>query len=243
MKYCWGLFLSWLLAIPMSFAATLTAAQDPWPPFITGDPNMPGISVEVVTAAMKTQGYDVQFKVMPWARALDEVKNGRVDLLPATWYTKERTAFLRYSTPYIENELSFIKLVGNPFEYDGLASLQGKNVGIVRGYGYNSDFMTDKNFNRPESGDLVTNLKKLMSKRIDLTIEDKVVALSIMKEKGIPASQFAFTNKSLSRSPVHVTSGIANPNSQKYIDAYEKGIAAIQQNGTFDAILKKYGIK
>ena len=243
MKFSLGLILSWLLAIPMSFAATITASQDPWPPFITSDPNMPGISVEVVTAAMKTQGYDVQFKIMPWARALDEVKNGRVDLLPATWYTKERTAYLRYSSPYIENELSFIKLADNPFEYDGLASLKGLNVGIVRGYGYDSEFMADTGFNRPESGDLATNLKKLLSKRIDLTVEDKIVSLSIMKEQGIDSSQFAFTQKSMSRNPVHVTSGIANHNSQKYIDAYEKGIAEIKQNGTFDAILKKYGIK
>ncbi|OEE42369.1 transporter substrate-binding domain-containing protein [Vibrio anguillarum] len=234
---------SMMMALPSSFAATITAAQDPWPPFISPDKSMPGLSVEIAVAAMKTQGYDVNFQIMPWSRALDEVSKGRIDLLPATWYTQERTAYLLYSDSYLENELSFIKRAGDSFEFSGLNSLSGKQVGIVRGYGYGDDFLSATNFNKPDANDLTTNLKKLQAKRIDLTLEDKLVALSTMKEAGLNSSDFQFTTASLSKNPLHVTSGKANPNAQKYIDAYNKGLATIKADGTFDAILAKYGIQ
>ncbi len=118
-------------------STTLTAAQDPWPPFVTEKSSLGnGISIDLLKAAMKTQGYEIDFKILPWSRALDEVSKGRIDLLPATWFTQERTKFLLYSEPYLSNELTFIKRAGDPFEYSGLSSLDGKVVGIVRGYGY-----------------------------------------------------------------------------------------------------------
>lgn len=244
-KSCTQLFLPILLLFSASLSATtLTAAQDPWPPFVTETSKLgSGISVDLLKAAMKTQGYEINFRTLPWSRALDEVSKGRIDLLPATWFTKERTSFLIYSEPYLSNELKFIKRANDSFEYSGLSSLDGKTVGIVRGYGYGDAFLNATNFKKPEAGDLVSNLKKLLAKRIDLTLEDRLVALSIMKKAGLNQSDFAFTKEALSKNPLHVTSGKANANGQNYIDAYNKGLAEIKANGTFDAILSKYGIK
>ncbi len=78
-----------LLLSFLSHAATITAAQDPWAPFVQQNNANPGISVEIVIEAFKTQGHDVDFKIMPWTRALNEVKDGRVDVLVATWFTQE----------------------------------------------------------------------------------------------------------------------------------------------------------
>lgn len=84
MKFIFVSIISLFIWIPMSYAADVTIAQDPWPPFIIDNSHTPGISIEIVTAAMKTQGYNVTFKIMPWARALDQVKKGAIDMLPAT---------------------------------------------------------------------------------------------------------------------------------------------------------------
>ncbi|CAM3899551.1 transporter substrate-binding domain-containing protein [Vibrio aquimaris] len=226
-----------------SFAATVTAAQDPWAPFVQKDSSNPGVSVEILTEAMKSQGYDVDFKIMPWTRALNEVKDGRIDILVATWFTNERTAFLNYSEPYLENSLKFIKRKGDAFEYNGMDSLSGKTVGIIRNYGYGDDFLGASNFKKPEANDLVSNAKKLVAKRIDLTLEDELVAKSTLSGAGMNLADFEFTKNALSVNPLHVTSGLANSNNGKYIDAFNKGLAEIKSNGTFDKILAKYGIK
>ncbi|RND29255.1 amino acid ABC transporter substrate-binding protein, partial [Vibrio cholerae] len=101
-----------------------------------------------------TQGYTVEFTIMPWSRALNDVKEGKIDILPATWFTQERTTYLSYSETYLTNQVKFIKKAGDNFEFAGLASLNGKKVGIVRGYGYGDEFMNDPSFFRPESTDL-----------------------------------------------------------------------------------------
>jgi polar amino acid transport system substrate-binding protein len=243
MKRLMIVIFSIMMTISSSFAATITAAQDPWPPYISTDKAMPGISVEILVAAMKTQGYDINFQIMPWARALDEVTKGRIDLLPATWYTQERTGYLIYSDTYMNNELSFIKRAGDNFTFSDLSSLNGKSVGIIRDYGYGNDFLAATNFNKPEANNLEANLRKLQAKHLDLTLDDKLVALSIMKMAGLNSSMFEFATLPLSKNPLYVTSGKANPNAQQYIDAYNRGLAAIKADGTFDAILTKYGIK
>ncbi|POF56901.1 amino acid ABC transporter substrate-binding protein, partial [Vibrio vulnificus] len=46
-----------LLLSFLSHAATITAAQDPWAPFVQQNNANPGISVEIVIEAFKTQGH------------------------------------------------------------------------------------------------------------------------------------------------------------------------------------------
>lgn len=242
MKKLISVGLGLLLLIPSAMAKTLTAAQDPWPPFVTADPERPGISVELVTAAMETQGYQVDFKNMPWARALDAVNKGNIDILPATWHTKDRTEFLHYSDAYMDNELTFIKRSGDDFQFSNLNDLEGKAVGVVRDYGYGDAFLSATNFEKPVANNLATNLKKLLASRIDLTLEDKIVAQSVMQKEGLDSNQFSFTDKSLSTNALHVTSGKANPDGRAIIDAYNQGLKAIKANGTFEKIVKKYGV-
>lgn len=222
-------------------AEVVTAAQDPWPPFVnaSGDP---GISVEITRAALETQGYQLEMQIMPWSRALNEVKNANIDLLVATWYTDERTAYLKYSEAYATNSIRFITPAADTFEYNGLDSLSGKSVGIVRGYGYGDEFLSAPNFQRPETNDLIANLKKVTSKRIDMTLEDEIVARAQMARAGLDASQFRFVSTPLSENHLHVTSGLANSRAEKIINAFNAGLAIIKSNGTYDAIMAKYGI-
>lgn len=51
---------------------------------------------------------------------------------------------------------------------------------------------------RPESTDLKQNLQKLQAGRIDLAVEDELVAKSIITEAGMNLADFAFTNQAIS---------------------------------------------
>ena len=234
--------LTLLLTSLASHAEVVTAAQDPWPPFVQEGDN-PGISVEIAREALKTQGYDLRMRLMPWSRAMNEVKNANIDMLISAWKTDERTKFLRYSEPYATNQIKFITLADNNFEFTGLESLTGKSVGVARGYGYGDAFNAAKNFKRPIANDLIANLKKVSSQRIDMTLEDEIVAKATMAAKGLDASKFRFTNNALSTNDVYVVSGISNSRSEKLINAFNKGLAVIKANGTFDKVMAKYGVK
>jgi len=238
-------FFTFLLIASISFPSiseTIIAAGDPWPPFL--DPKSPseGIVLEIARAAYKTQGYEVVMKFVPWARAIQGVKEANYDVLLGTWYTKEREEFLHYSDAYLENEIKFIKRKDDPFEFLGMDSLTGKNVGIVRGYGYGDDFLNASNFRRPEGKNLLVSIKKLVNARIDLTLEDEIVARAMLKKEAPHLlDKIIFTKNALSTNTLHVTSGLKNSKHKEYIKAFNEGFKEIKDNGTFGKILKKYG--
>jgi polar amino acid transport system substrate-binding protein len=238
-----ALLLSLLLSAS-SWSEKIIAAADPYPPFL--DPSQPkqGIALQIVRAAYATQGYDVEMRFVPWARALSGINNGQYDILPDAWWTQERTTFMEFSEPYMKNEIKFIKRKGDPFEYKGLTSLSGKLVGIVRGYGYGDEFLNAINFHRSEVDNAVQNIRKLVLGRIDLTLEDEIVARSLIRRDApdlLP--QIEFTQNALSTQALHVTSGLKNPRHQTLIEAFNKGLATIKTNGTYDKILHENGLK
>ncbi len=223
----------------------ITAACDPWPPFIDQGAPGEGLSLEIIRAAYSTQGYTVEMKYLPWARAEDGVKKGKIDILPPTWMTEKRKAYFLFSEPYAVNQIKFIKHVDDPFEYEGMESLTGKRIGTVRGYAYGDEFMNATNFKREEANDFIVNVKKLThaSKRIDLSIEDEIVArIKITKEHPELLSKIRFTQKALSSNKLYVAVGLANPRHKELIQAFNKGLATIKENGSYAKIFDKFGL-
>ncbi|HCY85055.1 MAG TPA: amino acid ABC transporter substrate-binding protein [Desulfobacteraceae bacterium] len=242
--------LSSLILIPATpchaGGKVITAASDPWPPFV--DPGQPkeGLSMEIIRAAYATQGYTVTLIYVPWARAEDGVKRGTYDILPPTWKTEKRQTYFMYSVPYAVNQLKFIMPIDDPFEYKGLNSLKGKIVGTVRGYGYDDAFLKAKDFTRVETNNFISNIKKLLhpSRRIDLTVEDEIVArVRIAAENPDLLSQIRFSRNNLSTNPLHVAAGLAHPRHKELIIAFNKGLAAIKANGVYTGIMQNFGLE
>ena len=225
-------------------AETFTAAGDPYPPY--GDPKNPngGLGLEIMRAAFKTQGHDMTMEYVPWARAESGVKNGTYDILPFTWRTDARAKVLLFSTAYAVGNVRFIKRKGDDFEFNGLESLNGKLVGTIRGYGYSDAFGASAAFQRENGNELMTNIKKLLRHRIDLTLEDEIVARSVIGASDPEAlKQIEFVKTPLSVNPLYITAGLQNPKAQEIIGSFNKGLEIIKANGTYDKIFKKYGME
>ena len=245
MKLFLSILLTALFALPVSGSDTNTVvvAADSWPPFVDPGGQSQGLSLEIIRAAYKTQGYTVEYKNVPWARAEAGVESGIYDILPDVWMTETRKKALFFSKPYASNDIKFISLKGDPFEFDGLNSLRGKQVGVIRGYGYSEEFNRSDEFKKEPVPDFMLNLKKLVTHRIDLTLEDEIVARHrIAKEAPGMFDKVRFSQKSLSRKGLYIASGYKNPRHQEIIAAFNKGLEAIQANGTFAEIMKNYSL-
>lgn len=234
-----------LMLLPvMAMAETLTAVGDPWPPFLDPSQAKQGVATEIAQAAFATQGYHVELKFMPWQRAIDGVSHGEFDILIGTWKTPEREGFLEFSEPYAVNDLKFIKRKGDSFEFTDLNSLSGKKIGIVRGYGYSEAFLQANNFKREETPTLISNLLKLVNKRIDLTLEDELDARNIIsKEQPELLDAIEFVSPPISSNGLHVSAGLKNPKHAAIIAAFNKGFAIIKANGQLAEILKHNGMQ
>lgn len=221
----------------------IIAAADPWPPFVDPDNKADGLCMEIIRASFNTQGYDVSIEYIPWARAVNNVKNGKYDILPDVWFSKERSEFLFFSNPILVNKIKFIKLKKTPFVYNGLNSLKGKIVGTIRDFSYDDEFMRSNLFIKEPTPSLRQNILKLLHNRIDLIIEDEIVAMTVIK-KYYPdyIDEFVFCDKPLSTNNLYIAAGYKNPRHKEIIEAFNKGLDEIKTSGLYDEILESYFI-
>ncbi|WBA16437.1 substrate-binding periplasmic protein [Salinivibrio proteolyticus] len=78
--------------------ATVRLVSLEYPPYIqTSDGPVDGVAVRVVSRTFAKLGYDVEIEVLPWARALYQVRTGLADGIFTIFKTSEREAFLDYS--------------------------------------------------------------------------------------------------------------------------------------------------
>lgn len=232
-----------LIAFPAA-AETLTVAANPWPPFVNEDHDEGGVSLAIIREALGRSGYDVELKIMPWARAADGVRSGDYDMLPAVWFTEERTEKLMYSERYVTNDIKFIKRASDDFQYDGLESLDGKTIGTIRDYAYGDAFTNYDGYNAEVSTDLLTNIRKLVNERVDLAVEDELVARhQITKEDAALLDQVEFVDPPLSSEGLYMTVGHANPKAETIIEAFNEGLKAMKEDGTFATIMSENDLK
>ncbi len=240
--------MNYLLAILLlclsSFACAqkITGAGDPWLPFVDPQAADQGIAVAIAREALATQGYVLEFTFVPWVRALDGVKRGAYDVLVSAWFSQERAKYLHYSEPFITNHIKFIKRKDDPFVFQDLKSLAGKRIGVVRSYSYQEAFMAGSGFQRVPAKDFATNARMLVAGHIDLTLEDEIVAQALIRAHEPDLwPKIEFVPTPLSSNPLHLVSSLGNPDHKNIINAFNKGLAEIRANGTFDRILQARG--
>lgn len=238
MKLLVALLVALSLGVPRADAEKVTLVADPWPPFINEEHPEGGVAVQIIREALGRRGYKVELTIMPWARAMLSVQEGTFDVLPNAWHTQERAEVLRFSNPYMVNELKFIKRAGDDFQYQGLESLTGKTVGIIRDYGYGRAFY-EADFKREDATDLITNIRKLVWGRLDLAIADKFVArYRIAEEAPELIEEIEFVEPPFSTMDLHVTVGHVNPRGGDIIRAFNEGLSAMRRDGSLATIMR-----
>lgn len=232
-----------LLFASAAQAQNLSGTATEWAPFTGSKLNSGGIVTDIVTQVFEQAGHDLSMKYLPWERALAESKAGKINVLVGAWYSEERAQNFYMSEPFLHNRIVFIKPKGNSFEFNGLDSLSGKKVGVIRGWAYSEEFNQASNFKKPDTGSLVNNLKKLSANRIDLTLSDEIVArYTLGNELPQMKDSFAFTSNALGEKGLHIAISRSNPQGQALIDAFNQSLAALKADGSYGNILKNHGL-
>lgn len=221
----------------------LQAAADPWPPYIDDQHPHGGISVQLANAALQTQGYQVINRMMPWARALEETRQGRIDLVLDAWWSQDRSRDFLYSRPYTDGPVKFIKRKQYPFEFRSMADLNGLTIGLVRHYAYDEELLKARNYTPFEVTDFMQSIEMLIKGRIHLAIENELVARARIKtEAPALAAQIDFGEEPLSNNYVYIISGYKNPRHVEIIAAFNRGLDIILNNGTYAHIMQENGL-
>lgn len=137
-----------LVMIVLFFPATALAEKikmaclKDFPPFQYWEKGqVTGIDADMVKEVCKRLEIEVEFRPVPWKRALKTAEKGDVTGILGALHKEERTKFLYYTTETIHTQKNVIMASkGSGIKVSSLDDLRDKTVGVIRGFSYGPKF-------------------------------------------------------------------------------------------------------
>lgn len=222
----------------------LRLVSESWPPFAYEcDSKACGVDVELVAHVLAKLGYQVQIQFVPWSRALARIQAGEADAIldVSKGESNEREEFLLFpGEPLSISSNSLFYRKSEPFFYEGLTSLRGKRVAIVRGYHYSANFMSATFFSRDLGGNHEQNMKKLVRERVDLALMDTAVGIHLIRTLNV--------EDQIAKDPTLFTSGklylafASRPEYANLVSGFERELIAFKRTVEYEKLLLRYGL-
>lgn len=127
-----------------------------------------GYSWDVLRESYHLMGYNIELKIVPWARALSMVKSNQADILFPAGFNKEREKIFHYSHQAI-NSANFRVYINNsnPMKWQGLDSLKGLSIGVIDSFNYGDKWRERSDIKSVNVNTILQGFRMLKAKRID----------------------------------------------------------------------------
>ncbi len=158
--------------------SSLIVVSDPYEPFVfPPNASLRGLDYEVTQEVFQQLNIPIEIKFYPWKRCLRMVKNKKADAILDLAATEERKKFLFFPEELLsDSSLIIFYHKDRPPLVNSLGDLKEFRIGAQLGYEYPKR-LSNVLVKRQDVASMEQNFKKLMSNRIDLTIENRVVGL------------------------------------------------------------------
>lgn len=226
-----------------SFKITITE----WCPYMCTETDKRGFTTDIVEAAFRSQGHDIEFLALPWLRALDLTRKGETDgsLAPAK---AEAPDFVYPDMPVSNQQMCFFTAADHAWRYDGRSSLEEIRFGFLSNLSLPGimNYVAEKQGSdrvQPISDGqfMKKNFKKIDNGRIEALIDDQNVVFYYLQQERIEPGTYRLAG-CLDREPIYLGLTPARPEeSARLASIYQKGLLAIQVSGELERILLAYG--
>jgi len=219
--------------------------------FKTGDPvkarirpgedteNFKGYSWDILRESFHATGYTITLSVVPWARAMVYLKIGEYDILFPTGKNKEREEMFHYSEEPV-NQARFVVYVraGDSIEWKGLKSLEGRTIGVKRGFNYGDAWKEADFIEKYSVASIRQGFRMLSEKRLHGFAGYEFNWDYFLRQQGW---QDRYTKlpgfDCTAEYPVALKS---NPNGPEYLKAFDKGKRQLRKSGRLEIIRQKW---
>ena len=230
----------------------LTIATDDWPPYEFVEPNSPGkavtgFSTEVVRAVLKKMQAEIagDIQLYPFARLERSVLEGTVDAIYSIAVNDKREACCYFPSESIIDSVWVLyirKEDEGRLKFASYDDLQGKSIGVVRGYTYSPEFWrfleTHKGLVDEANSDEM-NFRRLMLQRIDYVAADLGNASALLKKMALSEKLVPLMNNPIRVTGLHIIFNKKNV-SKKFVDDFSMHLKAFKASAEYKEIHKKY---
>ena len=201
--------------------------------------NYVGIDVDILAAIAKDQGFDYELQSLGWDAAIAACQAGQADgMIAGASITEERknSGWIFSDGYYDANQ---VMAVAKDSDIKGFEDMKGKSVVVKTGtmsYDYANSIKDKYGFTLTTVEDSPTMYTGVTGGQYDACFDDAPIMASNIKDDGIAMKILEETGNE----PASYGFAIFNPDNQELVDMFNKGLANIKANGTYDEIVAKY---
>jgi polar amino acid transport system substrate-binding protein len=231
-----------LAAAPVRAEGPLVLVTDEYPPYVQAGGGRPGLLTEVVTAAFAEAGVETRIKYRPWRRCALMIREGEAFGAYPYGRTDRRAAYALFSDPIwiCRNVFFYLKERLGEFDCTSLDDLGEYLIAGTSGH-YYEDVFKEKGLTVDYAPGEASGVRRLWERRAALFAEDELVGWTLIN-RIFPgqAHLFGSTPTPWNLNPQHLMVSKAYPGARELLARFNKGLAAIRRDGTYDRLVEKY---
>lgn len=215
-----------------------------WSPYFDENLKESGFFTALVKAAFQAGGHDAGLRFLPWTRAMALVERAEEDVLMGAYFTEERVEAYRYSDPIYS-----VKVVVAGHQrtalrrYSSLRDLTGYRIAIVLGWSYGERFDAAHYLTKETAHDHIASIRKLYGGRVDLIAGSEVVIRHTIRQMpDLDLKKIRVLSPPLTEENLYIMVSRKLPDGKALIEDFNRGLATIKRNGTFQAILRRFEV-
>lgn len=231
------------LACALARETVIIAAEDDWPPYssINADRTGPeGLTPDLVRAAFDTQGIDVSFLTVPFARCLRYTETGRtVGCFNATIVADNRDTYYWHPTPMFNEELAIFARSDVRGDKLTLKDLEGETVSITIGYTYPTDLMSNPRIIKFPVNSDQQQLRMVATGRVRFAVVNTMPGY--LRINADPSMQGKIRRVGrISVDGFWIAFSRQHPDGKRMAERFEAGLQQLKASGRYDEMLAAF---
>lgn len=191
--------------------------------------------LELIDSVYRSEGIDIVYFFVPWARARVMVDEGEADAMLFVFHSDSEDNLIYPTFPMGEETVVAVYKKGKQIHWQGEKSLLNKRVVYVRGYDY-SDFIATP-FTVVEVSSNIQGWKMVESSRVDFFLDDSKEVEICIEKKMVDSSLFRI--EQVLANPYYITFNKSEKNTL-FLEIWDKRVPLLLKEGVVKSIFDRY---
>lgn len=222
---------------------TLQLSSTDWAPYCGEKLPNGGFTTDIVAEVFKRSGVEIEVSFLPWTRAVIMMEGSQYDGCYPMYWAEKREEKLFYTDTIVYGDVVYYKRKDRDISFEKLEDLKPYRIGIVAGYVNEKDFDNADFLTKEEVSTDLQNLKKLADGRVDLIVIDEFTAMYLVQQNPELAGKMEAIYPPMESKSVHLCMSKDLPDSVNNLRMFNNGLKELKEDGTYDKLLEKHGLK
>lgn len=206
------------------------------PPFMSlVDGRAAGLYPTLIYTALQASGMGAKLDARPWKRCIAELDDAKVGV-GGIYKNQDRLQKYDFSEAIFVEKMAVYFHVSRPVAFDGIASLAGKRVGVVRGWSYGDAFdqaVKDGKIAVEEVASDAQNFQKLAARRLDVVLAIEEAGAALLKTH--PSADVQKSPRYLFENPTYLAFN-KRADQKATLDKFNKAISQMKKTGQLSSL-------